>query len=337
MALSTMNSEPSRLRSRFRRYSAYGVSIRSDISLPLPIGTSRALLELQIREHPEPIYASIRKRIELQRNPFSAFDIGSLPEGSNYVALRGVGECLISRDGRRINCYRLPKANPESFNVYLLTQALSFALVKNGMEPLHATAVAVKGTAVAFLGDCGFGKSTLAAEFLKAGHRLLTDDLLILRKIGRQVLAYPGPPRIKLLPKTTNRFLGDAKTIFPMNPRTRKLVVPLRRGRACSVATPIAAFYLLPSPDETAIGSNISITTLSRREAFWRLLASTFNISLLHPPRLQRQFEATEALANSIVVRELSYPRALRSLPRVREAILSDLVANPCEASPCVA
>jgi HPr Serine kinase C-terminal domain len=335
VVLSTMNNKPSRLRCRFRRYSAYGVSIRSEMSLPLPIGTSRA--PFQIREHPEPIYASIRKRIELQHNPYSSFAVGSLSEGSNYVGLRGVGECLVSRDGRRINCYRFPQANPESFNIYLLTQALSFALVKNGMEPLHATAVVVKGAAVAFLGDCGFGKSTLAAEFLKAGHRLLTDDLLILRKIGQQVLAYPGPPRIKLLPKMTSRFLGDAKTVFPMNPRTRKLIVPLRRRRACSVATPFAAFYLLPSPDETAIGSNISITTLSRREAFRRLLAGTFNISLLHPTRLQRQFEATEALANSILVKELSYPRALQCLPRVRKAILSDLVANPCEASPCVA
>src|SRR5438132_775200 len=133
MALPTMINKPSRSRSRFRRYSAYGVSIRSDISLPLPVGPSRALFELQIREHPEPIYAPIRKRIELQHNPFSAFDVGSLSEGSNYVGLRGVGECLISRDGRRINCYRLPEANPEWFNVYLLTQALSFALVKNGM------------------------------------------------------------------------------------------------------------------------------------------------------------------------------------------------------------
>lgn len=324
-------------RSEFRRYSAYGVSIRSDMSLPLPMGSSGALFELQIREHAGPIRTSIRKKIEFQHNPFSAFDVGSLSEGSNYVGLRGVGECLVSRDGRRINCYRLRRANPESFNVYLLAQALSFALVKNGMEPLHATAVVVEGTAVAFLGDCGFGKSTLAAEFLQAGHRLLTDDLLILSKIGRQVLAYPGPPRIKLLPEMSSRFLGDAKTGFPMNSQTRKLIVPLDHGRACRAAVPFAAFYALPSPEEIAVGSNIRITTLNRKEAFLRLLGSAFNVSILHPRRLRRQFEAIEALANSVVVNELSYPRALECLPQVREAILSDLVANPCGTSPCVA
>ena len=209
--------------------------------------------------------------------------------------------------------------------------------MKNGIEPVHATAVVIKGKAVAFLGDCGFGKSTLAAEFLQAGHRLLTDDLLILRKAGRQILAYPGPPRIKLLPEMTGRFLGEAKRSFPMNPQTQKLIVPLSRDCACHVAIPFAGFYVLPSPEEMSLGSNIHIRALSRKEAFLRLLGSAFNISDLHPHRLQRQFETTEALANSIVVKRLSYPRELEYLPQVREAILSDLVGNQGEGSACVA
>ena len=51
--------------------------------------------------------------------------------------------------------------------------------------------------AVAFLGDNAFGKSSLAACFLAAGARLLTDDLLVLHESSDRVLAYPGPPRIK--------------------------------------------------------------------------------------------------------------------------------------------
>jgi hypothetical protein len=305
--------------------------------LLLPMAPSRSFLELQIRERSRPIQRSIRKKIEPQHNPFLAVDVGCRSAGSNYVSMRDVGEFLISRDGRSIAAYRFPHATPESFHVYLLGQALSFALVKNGIEPLHATAVVVEGRAVAFLGDCGFGKSTLAAEFLQAGHLLLTDDLLVLRKTPPQVLAYPGPPRIKLLPEVMNRFWGNAKTSFPMNPQTQKLVVPLNQDQACDVAIPFAGFYALPSPDETSPVSNIRIRTLRRKDAFLRLLGSAFNTSIQHPQRLRRQFEATEALANSIVVKELSYPRGLESLPHVREAILADLVANPCEAPTCVA
>src|SRR5690242_19049553 len=104
--LSTMsNNVASKSRSALRRYCDYGVSIRSDMSLPLPIAPGRALLELHIRERPRPIPTSLRNKIELQHNPFSAFDVGSLSEGSHYVGLRGVGECLVSKDGRSIDCY----------------------------------------------------------------------------------------------------------------------------------------------------------------------------------------------------------------------------------------
>jgi hypothetical protein len=321
----------------FRRYAAYGVSIRADMELPLPPGQSPALLELQIRGKTGAIPPSTRQKIEMQQNPFSALDAGCLPDGSNYAGLRDVGEFLISKDGRSITCYRFPQASPESFHVYLLGQALSFALVKNGIEPLHATVVVIDGKAVAFLGDCGFGKSTLAAEFLRAGHRLLTDDLLVLRATGRRMLAYPGPPRIKLFPELARRFLADEATGVPMNPDTRKLVIPLNQDRACGTGVPLAAVYALASPDKMAAERNIRITALSPREAFLRILASAFNILILHAPRLRRHFEATEALANSITVKELSYPRTLECLPMVRGAILSDLLGNQSEARPCVA
>lgn len=329
-----MTNHPPSRRSGFQRYGAYGVSIRSDMPLPLPMARSGALFELRIRQRNGPIHTSVRQKIKLQANPSSAFDVGSLSGGSNYVGLRDVGECLVSSDGRDISCYRLPQANPESFNVYLLGQALSFALVKNGIEPLHATVVAVKGSAIGFLGDCGFGKSTLAAEFLQAGHRLLTDDLLILRKTGQHVVAYPGPPRIKLFPEIARRLRSGQIDGVPMNSQTHKLIVPLSQNRTCEVAIPFAAFYALPSPHEMGLATNVRVTTLSRKEAFLKLLASAFNISILDPYRLRRQFQATQALANSLVVKKLSYPRVLHSLPLVREAILSDLVANACEASP---
>ena len=103
----------------------------------------------------------------------------------------------------------------------MLGQALSFALVRQGFEPLHATVVVVDDHAVAFLGGNAFGKSSLAACFLEAGYRLLTDDLLILRESSDRILAYPGPPRIKLFPKIaepvsrphgTNRVQNERRT-----------------------------------------------------------------------------------------------------------------------------
>jgi len=88
-------------------------------------------------------------------------------------------------------------------------------LLKQGIEPLHCTAVVVNGGAVGFLGDCGYGKSSLAAAFLQAGYPLLTDDLLVLKEEGRHFLAYPSFPRIKLFPEMAEAFLGDRVAATP--------------------------------------------------------------------------------------------------------------------------
>ncbi|MFB3074256.1 MAG: hypothetical protein ACE1Z6_03640, partial [Candidatus Methylomirabilales bacterium] len=105
-----------------------------------------------------------------------------LPDGSDYLRWSGLFEFLVSADGRRIACRELECASPESFQTYLIGQVLSFALVKRGIEPLHSTTVVIDGKAVAFLGDSGYGKSSLGAAFLQAGYPLLTDDLLVLKE-----------------------------------------------------------------------------------------------------------------------------------------------------------
>jgi len=121
----------------------------------------------------------------------------------HYVSVvGGMFEFLIEADGRRIWCGWLGSTSIESLQVYLLGHALSFALVKQGFEPLHATAVVIEGKAIAFLGDSGFGKSTLAAAFLDAGHTLLTDDLLLSRATPAGYDAFPGPRGLSYFPKS---------------------------------------------------------------------------------------------------------------------------------------
>jgi hypothetical protein len=324
---------------QFRRSCAYGVSICSELPLPLPEmrgPTGTALFELEIRASNESLAGVIPEGVTLQRNPLSGFDFGQFPDGSSYVRWDNIGEVLISKNGRSVICRALGQITSESFHVYLLGQAFSFALVKNGFEPLHATAVVIAGQAIAFLGDCGFGKSTLAAAFLQAGDRLLTDDLLVLGKTAQALFAYPGPPRIKLFPRMARRFLGENASGVPLNPKTQKLIIPLDDSRVCADAVPLAMIYVLAPPDEVA-GRDIRIVSISQREAFVTLLASAFNYVISDPERLRRQFEAAQALANTRIVRRLSYPRSLECLPLVREAILSDLCAVKSELAPCEA
>jgi|HubBroStandDraft_6_1064221.scaffolds.fasta_scaffold397528_1 hypothetical protein len=308
-------------------YAAYGISIRSDAPLPFLQTAPSDVFELEVRNNHGPLDPSIRQEIRLEQNPSTAFDVGSLSDGSNYVGLRGIGDILVSPDGRTMACHCYPKTSSEPFNVYLLTLALSFALVKCGLEPLHGTAVAIDGKAAVFLGDCGLGKSTLAAAFLRAGYRLLTDDLLVLRKVSADLFAYPGSPRIKLFPEMASKFLGDSGRGVPMNPLTRKLIIPLTGSQVCTHVLPVGAIYAL-APASEVCGTKIDIAAMNQRQAFLTLLASTFNRAILDSTRLRRQFEATQALANTLAVKVLSYPRSLDYLPAVLDAVASDLCAE---------
>lgn len=212
----------------------------------------------------------------------------------------------------------------ESFEVYLLGQALSCALVNQGFEPLHGTAIIDRGEAIVFLGDSKFGKSTLAASFVDAGYPLLTDDLLLLRPTSKGFDACPGPPRLKLFPKTARRFLGAVAATGRMNPVTRKLIIPLIAEQTCAEAVHLRAIYILAGPEEMRSRRSVQIEPIVAREAFFALAGNTFNSLIDDPARLQRQVIETARFLQGAPVRKLSYPRLLARLPEVREAILTD-------------
>lgn len=319
----------------FYRYGVYGISVQSPIRLSLPEQSGAGLVSIEFRTAPASFFLEILGSTQLQQMGRCTYQYAHLQDGSSYVRWNDIGEFLVSGDGRFITCARFPEAPMESFQVYLLGQALSFALVKNGFEPVHATCVVIDGEAVAFLGNSGFGKSSLAAHFLQAGDRLLTDDLLLVREGVDGLLAYPGPPRIKLLPGMARRFLGADIGGTPMNSQTQKLVIPLDGDRICAVPVPLRALYALVHPRKVVQRRGVHIRRLSSREAFIALLSHAFNYVILDGDRLQRQFAETIVLTRAAPVNELLYPRRVGSLGAVRKAILADLHKRKLEVSGC--
>src|SRR6266851_9090486 len=136
-------------------YHLYGFRIRSRWPLPGP----KVL-------HGSPVAIEISERTPIEFSEASVFAENgewfqrvSGKDGCVYLRWSGLFEFLISADGRRISGRPLSGSSSEAFATYLAGQVLSFALVKQGIEPLHATVVVVDGMAVALCGDCGYGKS----------------------------------------------------------------------------------------------------------------------------------------------------------------------------------
>jgi len=309
------------------RYCVYGIGIASDSPLALPRYSHSALSSVQCLRAPASVFLEAIRNSVFDPQPDSWYRCGVLHDGSTYVRWDEVGEFLIAPDGRRIVCRRIEGSSLESFQVYMLGQALSFALVKQRFEPLHATAVVVKDHAVAFLGGSAFGKSTLAACFLDSGYRLLTDDLLMLQESARGVLAYPGPPRIKLFPGIARRFLGIAAGA-EMNSGTAKLVLPLNEHLSSASPVPLRTIYSLAVPSEACRQQRVSIERLSPREAFMELVTGVFNKRLMSRKRIERQFEIMASLTDLVSVKKLVYPRAIDRLRDVQDAVLDDLARD---------
>lgn len=307
-------------------YAVYGLGIHSDMPLSLPLETSETRAHVRIRSRSQRFFAAVVARTRFTVEAPSWFQYGRLVDGSTYLRWDRLGEFLVSADGGSIACRPFDDASAESFQVYLLQRALSLALVKQGFEPLHATAVVTDGRAIAFLGRGGFGKSSLAAVFLRAGDALLTDDLLLVRRTPAGPRAYPGPARIKLFPAMARRLLGAQSTGVPMNPDTNKLVMRLEPAQVWTTPVPLAALYVLPSPRLQV--RRIRVEPLEPRRAFVEIVRHSLSALHADPDRLVRQFVEASSLAADVPVKQMLHSRRLDQLADVRRALLADLGAN---------
>lgn len=306
-----------------RDYRLYGISIRSEMPLPFPETPAGHTVDVTFSAAPHTWFATMTTGLPNLGRADDWHERRRGADGSDFLHFPDLFEFMVSPDGRSVTYAQLQRSTVESFQTYLLGHVLSFALVKQELEPLHATVVVVEGAAVAFLGSSGQGKSTLAAAFLHAGHRVLTDDLLVIRDEGELLVGFPGPPRLKLFSHIAQRFLPGQAASAPMNPDTQKLIIPLQPAQAHVGPAPIHGFLVLDEGEASSTG--VHLTELSGRDSVLQLLGSTFNTRLVTPDRLRRQFLAARNWATRVPVKRLEYPRAVSGIDQVRAAIIADI------------
>ena len=280
---------------------------------------------MRLREGRATRFARARATLKLSTTPRDWFECRRLPNGTTYLRWSGLFEFLIARDGRRIDFRRLRGATAESLTTYLLGQVLSFSLLSFGYEPLHATAVVIDGEAVGFLGNCGYGKSTLGAGFLIRGFPILTDDVLALEREGGRWIAHAGPARLKLFPSVAQGVLARDNGRL-MNPETSKLVLPLAPAEANARTLPLRALYVLNDPAERGT-QGVTIAPLSGQQSFIETIHAAFNLIQIDRARLENHFGMATQLVREVPLRRLTYPRRLSLLDAVCVAVLNDAMA----------
>ncbi len=146
------------------------------------------------------------------------------------------------------------------------------------MKTLHGVLVDVYGIGVLITGKSGVGKSETALELVKRGHRLIADDSVEIREVGKNILIGSPPPLLQHMLEIRGVGIIDIMTLFGassvkddkrivlvidleiwdpekmydrlgvdedklkiMDSEVRKLIVPVRPGRNLSVIIEVAA------------------------------------------------------------------------------------------------
>ena len=183
-----------------------------------------------------------------------------------------------------------------------------------GNVPLHAAAVEVRGGAVLLAAPGTFGKTTLAAGFVRAGYRLLAEDLSCLR-LSPSPEVIPGPAMLRVrrdvaehlkIPFTRVLDAGDERLHLALNADQRGNCTPV----------PVRAIVFLRGGGET-----LDLAHAAAAQAVRDLFALSFHLS--GHEEASRAFTAAADLAASVPLWNVFYPRRLGDLARTIEEVAS--------------
>ena len=79
---------------------------------------------------------------------------------------------------------------------------------------IHGVLVDVFGEGVLITGESGIGKSEAALELIKRGHRLVSDDVVEIRKVSDETLVGSAPDITRYLIEVRGIGIIDVKTLF---------------------------------------------------------------------------------------------------------------------------
>jgi hypothetical protein len=247
-------------------YAAHGLSIRSELRIP----GLRAEPD-SFSPPPDSAGSQLTIRVEPRRGPPSTagFDVDIRPDVVEFDHFE-FGRVTV-RGGREIVVRPHERADEAALELFVAGPALAVALHQRGGLVLHATAVAIGDRALAILGEKGAGKSTLAAALTRRGHRLLSDDVVVIAERDGRPVALAGTATLKIQPEAAQALGVDPSRLALLHPNAEKRSWPgAADDRAPPPSTPLATLLV------AAPGPGPSIAPLDGPATFLELVRHTY-------------------------------------------------------------
>ena len=184
----------------------------------------------------------------------------------------------------------------------------SVCATEAGDLALHASAVEVDGRAILLAGPSRHGKTTLAAAFARAGHRLLSEDTSRCTLVPRPAV-YPGPAAMRLRADVAEWLaVPGAHRLEVDQDRVPLLIEPRLRGDGAPV--PLGAILFLRS----GVGGP-SVMPAARTEAIRDVFALAFQLP--NPASHAAAFTRIAELVTAVPVMNLARELDAASLEEV--------------------
>lgn len=298
-------------------YQAYGISVGSAVLLPeLSPGVGRA---------PDAV-VSRGDLPDLPADMKDAEHCAWAVPGGLCLFWRGVGVIAIL-GGKEIVLDPAPGLEESRLRLFILGAAMAVLLHQRGLLVLHASAVSVGGRAALFLGDKGWGKSTLAAALAARGHAVISDDVVALGEDGHgRPTVMPAFPQIKLWPSSVEALGGDPERLPRLSALFDKRHFDVSGGFAES-PVPLGRIFLL------GVGDSVRVGAAGARESVLGLVrhsySARFAAQLLGGENGARHLLQCSALARRVPISHLERPSGLGLLPDAVRAVEEALAESP--------
>lgn len=283
-------------------YQAYGLTLQSDVTLP---GVDPG------RGEPDVVVRARR---------LSSDVLGERPASGQWIygTYQDKANVLVA-DGREISV-DVRKPIPEGdFVGLVLGELMATLLRQRGLLVIHACAVAdPDGNAIAFAGESGWGKSTLAEYFCQNGYTLVTDDVIAIDIRSDGAYAIPSYAQIRLREDAASHLVDDASLLVPID---RNGFKQAREDHALAATPcPLQALFLL----DPTFADELAVIEMPPQEALMRLVAHTRAKTLIHvnaPDLLREHLDQCSHLLQTVPVRRLQRRRALADLGAIQDLV----------------